>query len=81
MGGVDAIAFTGGIGENDAEMRREILDHLSWLGLELDPEANAAHAMALHAPGSALPVWIVPAQEERAIAADAQAVMAREARP
>lgn len=56
MGGVDAYAFTGGIGENDAAMRQAILDRLEWMG-------------------AGIPVWVVPAEEERAIAADARALL------
>ena len=75
MGGLDAIAFTGGIGENDADVRRKILDRLSWLGIDLDPDANARGASKLHAPSSKVAVWIVPAEEEWMIARSAQAIL------
>src|SRR5690606_3940298 len=42
MGGVDAVLFTGGIGENSASMRRRICDGLGYMGLQIDPERNAA---------------------------------------
>lgn len=71
MGGLDAVAFTGGIGENDAAMRADILDRLGWAGCACDPAANAAHALRLHPEGAAVAAWIVPAQEERLIAGDA----------
>ena len=75
MGGLDAIAFTGGIGENDADVRRKILDRLSWLGIDPDPDANARGASKLHAPPSKVAVWIVPAEEEWMIARSAQAIL------
>ncbi|MGX0904330.1 acetate kinase [Roseovarius sp. MBR-79] len=74
MGGVDAIAFTGGIGENAAPIRARIANGLAWLGARLDEAANAAGAPRLHAAGS-LPIWIVPAAEEARIAADALALL------
>lgn len=69
--GLDAVAFTGGIGENAAQIRARILAGLAWLGLHVDAEANSAGAQRLHAPDSRVSVWIVPAEEERMIARDA----------
>jgi|SRR6056297_2261402 len=69
--GVDALAFTGGIGENAAPIRTRIVEGLGWLGARLDPGANAAGHARLHAEGAAVSCWIVPAAEERRIAADA----------
>lgn len=69
--GVDAIAFTGGIGENASEIRARILHALAWVGVRVDPERNDRNATRLHAEGSAVAVWIVPADEEREIALDA----------
>ncbi|MET4129266.1 acetate kinase [Roseovarius sp. MBR-6] len=74
MGGVDALAFTGGIGENAAPVRARIVEGLDWLGARLDAVANEAGAPRLHAAGS-LPIWIVPAAEEARIAADALALL------
>ena len=71
MGGLDAVAFTGGIGENDAAARATILGHLAWAGAALDAGANAQGGPGLHAPGAAVGLWIVPAEEERQIAAEA----------
>ena len=68
LGGLDAIVFTGGIGTNAAEVRRRIIDHLQWLGIALDPVANEAGTPCLSGPDSAIQVWIVPANEELAIA-------------
>ena len=77
MGGIEAIAFTGGIGENDAAMRAEICTGLGWAGLSLDAEANAAHCTAIAVPGSTVSAWIVPAAEEAEIARQAALVMAQ----
>lgn len=75
MGGVDALAFTGGIGENAAMVRERIMDGLEWLGLQYDLDANSTHAPRLHIRGSRVGAWIVPAQEEKRIAADALRVL------
>lgn len=79
MQGVDAVAFTGGIGENAAHIRARICDGLGWLGLRLDPGANRSGATRLHAEDSQVSAWIVPAEEERKIAADALRLMAQPA--
>ena len=79
MEGLDAVAFTGGIGENAAPIRARIMEGLGWLGLQADARANAGGGPRLHAPGSAVTAWIVPAQEERMIAADALTVLDRPA--
>ena len=75
MGGVDAIAFTGGIGENDAGTRERIVSDLSWLGVDFDPDANSANSTRLHAAQSKVQVWIVPAEEEAMIARNALSLM------
>lgn len=75
MGGVDAVVFTGGIGENDAHVRAEILRGLAWVGLEIDDAANVSGASQLHLPGSRVSAWIIPAEEERQIALDARSVL------
>jgi acetate kinase len=75
MEGLDAVAFTGGIGENAAPIRARIMAGLGWLGLRADTAANDSGRPRLHAPDSAVAAWIVPAQEERMIAADALALL------
>jgi len=75
LGGLDAVAFTGGIGENDWETRASILQGLAWTGLESDRKANRAQAPSLHVAGSSVEAWIVPADEERTIASDAMALL------
>ncbi|WP_137112049.1 acetate/propionate family kinase [Rhodobacter sp. SY28-1] len=78
MGGLDAVVFTGGIGENDAWMRNEILTGLAYLGVSSDPEANARNETTLHDATSGVAILLVQADEERQIALEAQAVMAGE---
>ena len=74
LNGADAVVFTGGIGENSAEIRARICDGLQWLGLELDAERNAAHHSGLQglisADSSRLAVYVIPTDEELLIARD-----------
>jgi acetate kinase len=68
MGGLDALVFTAGIGENSAEVRAAICHRAAWLGVDLDPEANAAGAARLSRTGSKVSAWRVPTNEELMIA-------------
>jgi acetate kinase len=74
MGGAQAIVFTGGIGQNAAEVRAEICQGLQWFGVELDTEANAKiHGQLsgpITLPGCRLPVYVIPTNEELLIARD-----------
>jgi len=71
MEGLDAIAFTGGIGENAVGVRARILRGLEWIGTRMNPDANHARKTRLHADSSKIAVWVVPAEEEKMIARDA----------
>ncbi len=71
MEGCDAIAFTGGIGENAIGVRARICRGLEWLGVRMDPDGNHRNGPRLHADTSKVAVWVVPAEEERMIAEDA----------
>ncbi len=75
MGGIDALAFTGGIGENDVEMRGAIMAGLGFTGLVVDAAANVMGAKKLHDSKSLIDAWIIPAEEEAWIAVEALAVM------
>lgn len=75
MEGLDAIAFTGGIGENAVAVRARILRGLEWLGARMDPDANHARRARLHAASSKVGIWVVPAREEEMIARDALALL------
>ena len=70
MNGADAIAFTGGIGENDCEMRAKILKQFAFAGIKLDGEKNKARGKAaeISTPDSAIRVFVIPTNEELAIA-------------
>jgi acetate kinase len=68
LGGLDAIVFTAGIGENQPEVRRRICADAQWLGVELDAAANERHGPRISMPGSRVAVWVVPTDEETMIA-------------
>ncbi|MGQ0566444.1 MAG: acetate/propionate family kinase [Gemmobacter sp.] len=78
MGGLDAVAFTGGIGENDADLRAAIVAGLGYMGALVDPAANARGLPVIHSDASRVAIRLVPAREERQIAAEAMTVMASE---
>jgi acetate kinase len=68
LGGLDALVFTAGIGEHAAEIRERVCRLAAWLGVELDPAANAAGHPRISAAGSRIPAWIIPTNEELMIA-------------
>lgn len=73
LGGLDAIVFTGGIGENAPAVRAAVVDRLAWLGACIDPEANLDGAQWLHTPESTLAVGVVRTDEESVVARHARA--------
>jgi acetate kinase len=68
LGGIEGLVFTAGIGENSARVRAEVCEGLGWLGVTLDPSANAGHAPVISAPGSRIEVRVIPTDEEGVIA-------------
>jgi acetate kinase len=68
LGGLDALVFTGGIGENDAASRAKVVEGCHWLGLRLDNALNARGAGRISADGSRVSAWVVPTDEERMMA-------------
>lgn len=68
IGGLDALVFTAGVGENDAEIRARVGRDAAWLGIEIDAVANAAHALRISRPGQTPSVWVIPTDEELMIA-------------
>jgi acetate kinase len=74
MGGADALVFTGGIGENSAEVRARVCEGLGWMGLELDAARNAEHAGRreglISSDGSRLAAYVIPTDEELLTARD-----------
>src|SRR5260370_694071 len=78
--GLDALVFTGGIGENAAEIRARVCRHAGWLGVALDEEANARGGPLISRRGSAVSVWGVPTQEKLMVAPHTLRVIAETAR-
>ena len=74
IGGLDAVVFTAGIGENDAKLRAAVSGHLGWMGLELSDAANAANAACISAETSPIKAYVIPTNEERVIADEASSV-------
>ena len=74
MNGTESIVFTGGIGENSAEIRARICEGLNWLGVELDPELNSKHGSGkdglISSDTSRVSVYVIPTNEELLIARD-----------
>ena len=68
LGGLDALVFTGGIGEHAAPVRAAVVRSAAWLGFELDEAANAAHGPRITAAPSRAEAWVVPTNEEWMIA-------------
>ena len=76
MNGVDVIAFTGGIGENCIDLREDVLSNLSYLGIKLNKEANEVRGEEIELTEAGCPVraFVVPTNEELAIARDTKAI-------
>jgi acetate kinase len=74
LGGIDALVFTGGIGENSPAIRARALGTLGFLGLALDPAANEGNAARIGA--GPVPVLVIPTDEERVIARATVAALA-----
>lgn len=68
LGGIDALVFTAGIGENSAEIRERICESSAWLGIELDHAANTERRSKISTSRSRLSVWVIPTNEELMIA-------------
>jgi acetate kinase len=68
MQGLDAIVFTGGIGENSPAIRTDVLRRLAWMGVTLDERANDERRALISAPKSSVRAFVVPTDEERMIA-------------
>jgi acetate kinase len=75
LGGLDALVFTAGIGENSAELRRRVCSDAAWLGVDLDEAANARGGPCISRPGSRASAWVIPTNEELMIARHTRAVI------
>jgi acetate kinase len=75
LGGADAIAFTGGVGEHSAPLRAAVMRRLEWLGVAVDAEANESSASVISAPDSGVATCVIEAREDLTMAAQARAVL------
>jgi len=75
LGGLDALVFTAGVGENAVSVRKAVAERLAWLGIALDDEANAVNATRISQAGSRPLVAVVPTDEELMIATHALSVI------
>jgi acetate kinase len=75
--GVDAIVFTGGIGERSGPIRARVCDGAAWLGVELDGVSNDTGGPLISGAGSAVRAWVIPTNEELMIARHTQSVVSR----
>jgi acetate kinase len=78
LGGLDAIVFTAGIGEHQAEIRGRVARHLAWLGVKLDGKSNTGNDEIISARSSRVAVLVIPTDEEQIIADEALSVFERD---
>ncbi|MGE5130846.1 MAG: acetate/propionate family kinase [Sphingomonadaceae bacterium] len=76
LGGLDAIVFTAGIGENSPEIRARVLANAAWLGVELDAAANEKGGPRISAPSGRVAAWAIPTNEELMIARHTRSLLA-----
>jgi acetate kinase len=77
LGGLDAIVFTGGIGEHAVVIRERVCQDAAWLGVELDAAANARGGPRISVEPSRVRAWVIPTNEEFMIARHTQRVVGR----
>ncbi|MFC2252185.1 acetate/propionate family kinase [Labrys portucalensis] len=77
VGGLDALVFTAGIGENQPLIREKVCGHLAWLGLDLDFEANSENARRISADTSEICALVMATNEEQVIAEEALGLLAK----
>ncbi len=68
LGGLDGLVFTGGIGEHAPAIRELVCARVGWLGIKIDPDANARQAATISTSDSSVTVWVIPTDEEAMIA-------------
>jgi len=76
LGGLDALVFTAGIGENSAELRQRVCRDAVWLGVDLDDAANGRGGPCISRPESRVSAWVIPTNEELMIARHTRRVLA-----
>ena len=79
LGGLDAVVFTAGIGENSRSLRERVCRDAAWLGVELDVDANARNATRISADTSRVSAWVIPTNEELMIARHTSKLLATQA--
>jgi acetate kinase len=77
LGGLDAIVFCGGIGENSRLIRESVLESMEWLGIELDPHGNRANAEIISSDRSGVRVFVIQTNEELLIARHTSALLGK----
>ena len=77
LGGLDALVFTGGIGQKDKLTRREVVAGCAWLGAAIDEDANGVGQGRIDSSASSLPIWVLPTDEERVIARHTAALLGK----
>jgi len=73
MGGIDALVFSGGIGENSALIRARVCERMGWMGIEIDHARNASNARVVSSELARTTVMVIPTDEEAVIARAARA--------
>jgi acetate kinase len=68
LGGLDALVFTGGIGENSSQIRERVCSDAAWLGVELDADANARGGPCISRAAARVSAWVIQTNEELMIA-------------
>ena len=76
LGGLDAVVFTGGIGENSRSLRERVCADATWLGVELDRAANETNGPRIATAASRVNAWVIPTNEELMIARHTQRLIA-----
>jgi acetate kinase len=75
LGGLDAIVFTAGIGENSKSLRERVCRDAAWLGVEFDAAANERNGPRISTAGSRVSAWVIPTNEELMIARHTRRVL------
>ncbi|NEI71746.1 acetate/propionate family kinase [Rhizobium lusitanum] len=75
IGGLDALVFTAGIGENQPQIRTRVAKRLQWLGIEIDEDANGSSLTSINAASSNAKLFVIPTDEEQVIADEAMALI------
>jgi acetate kinase len=79
LGGLDAIVFTAGIGENSSALRERVCRDAAWLGVKLDDAANQSNATRISTTSSRVAAWVIPTNEELMIARHTRKLLAAQA--